>query len=356
MKRLFCGAVLVMLIAAAAPCRAASFQYEKTDGMFQVRVDLGDVREFDRPLYQYQLDRAALDVHQVIQTLEKWGGQGLSVSAPQYTQGGLLIQKSMETDFFPDTQGKGAPAYTLHDSQVFEKSLSRAAGLLDMLGWPRMANPMTCMSLDALAGYWQDRYGPGVYQGKSAILQMKFLTDKPEGKKFITFQSSLDGYPLAGDVAQGGLSMGGAETAGSHAAFLLGPEDELLCAFLPFPFTVQSQTELHGPFHAWQDAIPAIVDRQIAFYQHFIAENRRFFPNIDALWAQNNTQVFLRVKQAEPAYRVFAGLIARPVWQICIEAEFVYSGEDPIQAVRAAMPGIEETLYYVDVQTGEITP
>jgi len=316
-----------------------------------VRVDLPAVREFEQPLYQYRLHRVPLNPADVRKALEGLGEGGLEVVVPPYTEGGLLIKRSPDSDFFPDVQGRGAPPYTLHE----EAATGKAAALLDALAWPRVDRPITALGLPELAQHTQDRIGPGSLMALDRILQMMFRTEEGAGKTYVSYQSRLNGYPLVATLDLAGYQPQKEEVAGTQAAFLLGQEGELLCAFLPEPFVVEAAQELPGPAVSWQAAVPRIMDRQIAHYKLFLQANRAALPSFDAFWAKNQVKIHLRVKAVEPAYRVTAAGLALPVWQVCVEADFVYQGEEPLAVVRANMADIEETLWYVDALTGDIS-
>ncbi len=354
------GAALVVIALAGSTAPAqAEHLYTQSRGIYRINVDLTQGDAAPAGLKQYQLERVPLSVSQMQDALAQRGIQGITVTQPRYMAGGMLLQRSKTTDTFPDIEGRGAPFFAPYDPQRFGSSLEAVTGLLDAIKWPRPELPITAMTVHDLAQQYQDRFGPGVLMAIDDILTMKFATQSAEGKTFVTFQSTVDGYPLAEHIKSGrAYSAGGRETAGTLANVLLGPDDQLLCAFVPFPFTISAQQDLQAAARAWQDAVPAIMDRQMAMYDAALASNRAVLPAFDAVWAQNNTSIHLRVKGVELVYVVHeegANLLALPAWQVCVEADFVYTGNNPKEAVRAAMPDVEDHIYYVDVQTGQIT-
>lgn len=349
-KQVCCAALAALMILALGPAAAAPYEYQMDEGIFQVRVDLPAVREFEQPLYQYRLHRAPMSPADIQKALKGLGEGGLEVVVPPYTEGGLLIKRSPDSDFFPDVQGRGAPLYTLHE----KVATGKAAALLDALHWPRMDRAITALGLPELAQHTQDRLGPGSLMALDRILQMMFRTSDGAGKTYVSYQSRLNGYPLAPTLDLAGYQPQKEEVAGTQAAFLLGQQGELLCAFLPDLLVTEAWQELPGPAVPWQAAVPRIMDRQIAHYKLFLQANRAALPSFDAFWAQNQVTIRLRVKAVEPAYRVSAAGLALPVWQVCVAADFVYTGEEPLTVVRANMADTEETLWYVDALTGEI--
>lgn len=353
-KKACCAFLAALIALALGHAAAAPYQYQMDEGIFQVRVDLPAVREFELPLHQYRLRREPLNPDEIRKALQDLGEGGLEVVTPPYTEGGLVIRRSPDRDFFPDVQGRGAPLYTGHEEAAFAQPAAKAAALLDALAWPRINRAITALGVPELAQYTQDRLGPGYLQEVDRILEMLFRTSDSTGKTFVSYQSALKGYPLAYELDLTGYQPRKEEVAGTQAAFLLGSQGELLCAFLPEPFVVEAARELPWPAVPWQAAVPQIMDRQVAHYKLFLKENRAVLPSFDAFWAQNQVTIHLRVKAVEPAWRVSAAGLALPVWQVCVETDFVYSGEEPAAVVRANMADIEETLWYVDAVTGDI--
>lgn len=345
-----------ILVFPLVPSHAETYAYSKSDDIFYVDVQIQQATAFVPPIHQYKVERVGIEKEHLQAALNSLGQPNLRLSVPQYTDGGVTISNPDAPDAFTDVEGKGAPAFVSSQDPLLLQHQEAASKLLDSLHWPRQSNVLTAMTLNDLAAYYQDRLGPGVYQEKSAILQMTFKAWTADGKSYISYQSSLDGYPLASGVkAANSRPLPGEEPAGTVAAFLIGSQGEVLHAFLPSPFRVVQKKEITGQIYDWREAIPTIMDKQIAFYKYFIKENRDFFPEIDAFWAQNKTQIVLSVKRVEAAYQVNTDMIAIPVWQIIVEADFIYSGEDAIQVVRNAMPDIEEHTFFVDAQNGQIT-
>ncbi len=356
-KCVLLGLIVCVLMMLASACCAQSepYLYEITEDIFQVRVKLTGVREFSEPLTQYRLTRTPLTIGQVQSALQQAGITGVTVSKHRFVDGGLMIQRQAKSDVFMDVEGSRAPAYTHHDAQAFSGSLAVVTRVLNALAWPRMPQALTCLTANDLAQYQQDCLGPGTLRTKEQVLDMLFATTTADGKTFLSFQSMLNGYPLAARIVpKEGQSIGGNDVAGTLSNWLLGPKDTILCAFVPFPYMVKAQQDMQGSVYDWRDAIPAIMMQQMNMYRSALAHNRDFFPNIDAFWAQNKTTIHLSVKAVEPAYRVYADGNALPVWQVCVQADFVHSGDEPLEIVRQSMPDIEEQLYYVDAQTGRI--
>jgi hypothetical protein len=353
--RYFVVALLVILSMSGAS-KAEPYCFEKSDDIFNVQINIDNVSVPDLPLQQFRLERVELNAKQVQILLSEQGFGNVQVTQPKFIASCLLAKMDEKSNVLMDIDANMAPAYVTSNDPSLKQQQASIAQLLDSLSWPHMGTALTCMSVSDLANYYQERFGPGIYQEINVILQTSFNTSTAKGKSFVSFQSELGGYPLVRGISQNAAApIDGKDTLGTVASFLLGEDNRLLYAYLPYPFQIAAQREMQSNIVDWRNAIPEIMDRQIGFYRYFIKENREFFPEIEAFWAQNKTTVNLGVKRVEAAYRVGADLMAVPVWQVCVEADFVYSGDDPIQVVRFAIPDIEETMFYIDMLTGQIT-
>lgn len=86
-KQVCCAALAALIILALGPAAAAPYEYQMDEGIFQVRVNLPAVREFEQPLYQYRLRRAPFNPVDIQKALEGLGERAWRWSSPPTPRG-----------------------------------------------------------------------------------------------------------------------------------------------------------------------------------------------------------------------------------------------------------------------------
>ena len=317
-------ALAALLLTARGAALAEPYRYEKDGGLIRVQVQLDGVREFQGPVFKYRLERRKLSTSQVRQALGAAGESGLKIAVPRYVEGGIQAQKNAERNVlgYPP-EGEWGPYGAPFDEAAFAPHLAKARGVLDALGWPRMERAYTCISADALVASHQERFGEGLFHEKAQLLRSLFRTEASDGKALLRFQSALEGYPLIEWVKKPlDGAIGGTETSGTVAAFLMGEQGELLCAFLPYPYEILSRQELPGPLHGWRELVPRVTDDYLKWVSLMVQGERNFNPEFDAACAAGQVSAVIGIRSVEPAYQVNSEGLAVPVWHFILRTDF----------------------------------
>lgn len=348
-------ALAALLLTARGAALAAPYRYEKDGGLIRVQVQLDGIREFQGPVYKYRLGRRKLSSHQVRQALGAAGESGLAIAVPRYVEGGIQAQKNAERDVlgFPP-EGEWGPYAAPFDEAAFAPQLAKARGILDALGWPRMERAYTCISADALVASHQERFGEGPFHETAQLLRSLFRTEDSDGKALLRFQSALEGYPLVEWVKKPlDHSIGGTETSGTAAAFLMGKQGELLCAFLPYPYEILSRQEIPGHLHGWRELAPRVTDDCLKWVSLMVQNERDFNPAFDAACAAGQVSAVIGIRSVEPAYQVNAEGLAVPVWHFILRTDFSLQGKGSFCQLSTLPLWMEYPFYVADGETGQ---